>query len=75
MIIYIYIERERYIQRKKLYENSFTLLSLFNNMSVSEWAVSVNSGSNINRTETDEGGMDITYRLPLYFIVFQLVSL
>ena len=75
MIIYIYIEREIYIQRKKLYENPFTLLSLFNNMSVSEWAVSVNSGSNINRTETDEGGMDITYRLPLYFIVFQLVSL
>ena len=41
------------------------LLALFNNRSLSEWEISGNSGSNITHTNTDYGGMDITYPITL----------
>ena len=58
---YIYIYIYIYIQREKGYKNPFTLCALFNNRSLSEWAILGNSESNITGMKTEKGRMDITY--------------
>ena len=68
--MYIYL----FIHRGNGYDNPFTLWALFINGSVSSWDISKNSGSNITLTNTDEVVIDMTYQIPLYFVVFWFIS-
>ena len=45
-----------------------------NSKSDIEWVISSNLGLNITGRTKDKGGMYITYRIPLYFVIFQLLS-